>query len=124
MADAERIDPLVRDALTQRFLEGHGCFWSDKSCRLLQERGPAVLPSIEDVVNNDVLPLYHYPADSLRDKFPGLLGLFVTYFRVAKEAGDDRTYVFFQRLCGSVRVTAMSALNIVWLSRGSSESLP
>jgi hypothetical protein len=124
MANSGHPYELVRDALAARYMEGSGCFWSNKSCRLLQEVGREVLPAIEAAIVREVLPFYHCSTESLNDKFPGLLSLLVTYFAIGKDAGDDRVSAFFRRLHGSVRVEAMWAIGIVWLDRTPTAALP
>ena len=108
---------VVRDALAARYMAGSGCFVSNRCCGQLEEVGVPVLPVIEAVLAADVLPSYAVPPEALGRRFPGLLSLLVTYFAVGKDAGDGRVFTFFGRLCGSVRVEAMRAVNIVWLLR-------
>lgn len=105
-------------------MTGTGCFVSDWSCGRLQEIGAAALPVIEAVVEADVLPCYRLWAEALGRRFPGLASLLVTYFAIAKDAGDGRLFPFFVRLCGSARVEAMRAVNIVWLSRPPTAPVP
>lgn len=114
----------VRDALAARYMTGTGCFVSNWSCGQLQEIGAAALPVIEAVVEADVLPCYRLPADALGQRFPGLASLLVTYFAIGKDAADERVVPFFGRLCGSVRVEAMRAVNIAWLLRTPTAPVP
>jgi hypothetical protein len=115
---------LVRDALSGRYMEGTGCFVSNKSCRLLREAGESVLAPIEKVLLEEVQPFYHCSTDSLDRQFPGLLSLLVTYFAVGKDNGSDRFVPFFRRIYGSLKVEAMRAVSIVWLKRAPTARLP
>src|SRR5262245_19372435 len=112
-----RYAELVRDALASRHMEGSGCFWSNRDCRLLQEVGAPALPAVEAVLLREVLPFYYCSTESLGSKFPGLLSLLVTYFAIGKDMGDDRVIAFCRRLYGSRRVDAIRAISIVWLCR-------
>lgn len=115
---------LVRDALAARYMTGAGCFWSNWACGQLQEVGVTALPAIEAVVEADVLPAYTLSSAALDWRFPGLASLLVTYFAIGKDAGDDRVVSFFDRVCGSIRVKAMRAVNIVWLLRRPTAAIP
>lgn len=114
----------VRDALADRHREGSGCFWSNRDGRLLAEAGRAALPVVEEVILQDVLPFYHVSTESLDRRFPGLFALLVTYFAIGKDTSDDRAVAFFRRLCGSVRVEAMWAINLAWLCRAPAGAIP
>ncbi len=114
----------MSDALPYRHLEGGGCFWSCRDCRLLREVGPPSLPTVEAIILQEVLPYHHRPTECLERKFPGLLSLLATYFAVGKDAADERVFEFFRRLYGSPRVEAMRAVNIVWLQGAPTEPLP
>jgi hypothetical protein len=115
---------LVRDALTARYMTGSGCVLSNWACGQLAEIGVPALPAIEAVIDTDVLPAYTLSSESLDRRFPGLLSLLVTYFVIGKDAGDRRVVSFFGRLCGSVRVEAMRAVNFVWLLRIPTAHIP
>jgi hypothetical protein len=115
---------LVLDALSYKYPEGTGCFRWDGSCRKLNEIGPSTLPIIEATILREVLPAYHCSSESLERKFPGLSSLLVTYFGIDKDTASERSFQFFQRLCGSVRVEAMRAINIAWLCRAPTAPIP
>ncbi|HEX4610521.1 MAG TPA: hypothetical protein VH092_20195, partial [Urbifossiella sp.] len=114
----------VQDALAARDMSRDGCFVSCRACARLAEAGLAVLPGIEAAIHADVAGCYSLPADALERRFPGLLSLLVTYFAIGKDARDDRIVGFFDRLCGSVRVVAMRAVNVAWLLRTPTAPLP
>jgi hypothetical protein len=105
-------------------MTGTGCFSSNWACGQLAGIGAPALLAIEAVTEADVLPAYTLSSEALDRRFPGLLSLLVMYFAIGKDAGDDRVVSFFGRLCGSVRVEAMRAVNFVWLLRTPTSPVP
>src|SRR5947209_4554090 len=116
---------LALDALYQRHMARHGCFvWSEDSQRLGQ-LGESALSPIEGVVWREVVPNCPASSDVLSGRFPGLLGVLITYFEVAKDTEQlDRAAVFFRGLHGSLRAEAMRAINNVWLLRQPATRIP
>jgi hypothetical protein len=115
---------LVSDALANRHMEGSGCFWSNRDCRLLQEAGPPALPAMEAIMLEEALPFYHCSTDSLHRKLPGLGSLLVTYLAIGNDHEADRVFGFFNCLYGSLRIEAMRAINVVCLCRRPTIPIP
>jgi hypothetical protein len=121
----QSLSQLALDALYERHMAKHGCFvWNEDSQRLGQF-GESTLPPIEGVVWREVVPNCPASSDVLSRRFPGLLGVLIAYFEVARGTEQlDRAAVFLRGLHGSLRAEAMRAINNVWLLRQPPTQIP
>ncbi|HYV40044.1 MAG TPA: hypothetical protein VE988_30440 [Gemmataceae bacterium] len=114
MAESKRHIQLARDALLQRRMLGHGCFVSSADASALKEIGRSALPDIEYVILTDVLPNCPIDDQLLYQRYPGLLGLFVAFFQIAREHDPEAAVRLFQSLSGGARIAAILMLPIAW----------
>jgi hypothetical protein len=105
---------LVRDALYAREMKYVGCFAFNKTSERLQEIGSTVLPTLELVLREEVMPdCPSDPKDQIQE-FPGMDSLLVTYFRIVSNGQMTRATDFLSSLHGPVFVEAIRAISIVW----------
>lgn len=76
---------LIRDALYAREVKHLGCFTFNKASERVQEIGKPILPALENVIREEVMPSYRLDSKTQHQAFPGLGNLPVNYFRIAKE---------------------------------------
>jgi hypothetical protein len=105
---------LVQVALYARNMKYEGCFGFNKSSEQIQEVGSSILPALEYVLREEVMPTCPLDPKAQREAFPGLSNLMVTYFQVAKSGPMDRAARFLSSIRGSVLIEAMRAVGIVW----------
>jgi hypothetical protein len=105
---------LVRDALYARNVKQVGCFAFNKSSDLVQQTGSPILPALELIIHQEVMPSCPLDPKARHQAFPGLGSLLVDYFHIAKEGQMKRAAEFFSSLRGPVLVEAVRAVSIVW----------
>ena len=110
---SEHLD-LVHDALYRRDMKYEYCFAFNKAAERVQKVGADVLPVLEHVLREEVMP--HYPSDpnAQFEKFPGMESLVVVYFHIAKDGHMNQAAEFLSSLRGPVLVEAIRAIGIVW----------
>jgi hypothetical protein len=124
MAQQKQTGEVVRDALYSRNINIRGCFVFNVSSGMLRDMGPAVLPVIERVIHEDVMPSALSPQETLERRFTGLLNVLVTYFEITKGELVEQSVAFFRSLHGSVKILAMQAVNNVYLLRRPQTAIP
>jgi hypothetical protein len=105
---------LVRDALYARDVKQVGCFAFNKTSERVQNIGSAILPALEKVIREEVMPSCPLDAKAQYQTFPGLGNLLVDYFHIAKDGQMERAAKFFSSLRGPVLVEAVRAISIIW----------
>jgi hypothetical protein len=105
---------LVHDALYARHMKHVGCFAFNQASDRVQETGTLILPTLERVVREEVMPRCPSDPKAQHQDFPGLGNLLVDYFRIARDGQMGRAAEFFSSLRGPVLVEAIRAISIVW----------
>jgi hypothetical protein len=105
---------LVRDALYARHMKQVGCFTFNQASDRVQEAGAPILPTLERVLREEVMPRCPSDPNAQHQGFPGLGNLLVDYFRIAKDGQMERAAEFFSSLRGPVLIEAIRAISTVW----------
>ncbi len=86
MNEADQLTRLAEGTLGGQRVIRHECFVGNEVAEQLELFGPVVLPIIQGVVRRRVVPTSQEVTDhhELIRCFPGLLSLWLTYFRVAQ----------------------------------------
>ncbi len=105
---------LARDALYARHVKRVGCFAFNKSSERVQEVGSPMLPTLEQVIREEVMPSCPLDPKAQHEAFPGIGNLLVDYFHIAKDGQMERAAKFFSMLRGPVLIEAVRAISIVW----------
>jgi hypothetical protein len=105
---------LVHDALYNRHMKLVGCLAFNKASERVQEIGVPILPTLERVLREEVVPSYPSDPTAHVKQFPGVAVLLVDYFRITKEGQMERAAEFFSSLRGPVLAEAIRAISIVW----------
>lgn len=105
---------LVRDALYARDMKYVGCFAFNKASERVQEVGLPILPTLEYVIHDEVMPSCPLDPKAKHEAFPGASNLMVTYFQIVKNGQMDRAAHFLASIRGAVLMDAMGAIGIVW----------
>lgn len=128
MNDIEQTIQLAEDALDgQRVIRlGDSCLVGNGAAEQLEALGPVVLPVIQQVVVRRVVPASLEVADhhELMRRFPGLLSLWVAYYRAAQHAHLEQVVAFLWTLEGSVLASAVLGCTSVWGNSGWKELPP
>jgi hypothetical protein len=106
---------LVRDALYARDMKHVGSFAFNKSSEKVAEVGLPILPVLEHIIRDEVMP--SCPLDSVAQlkAFPGIQNLVVDYFQIVKKNGQlERAAEFVSSLSGAVLVEAIRYISIEW----------
>lgn len=117
---------LIEDALNYNRVSGTRCLVSNTAADELRLCNSSVLPEIEDAIRNRVVPDSGEVADhnDLLHRHPGLLGLWIAYFHIAKESHIERIAQFLRSLDGPVLATAILGMRSVWHNKGPNVTLP
>lgn len=106
---------LVRDALHARAMKEAGCFVFNKSAERVQEIGSPILPALEHVVREEVMPTSLLDPKAQHETFPGISGLMVVYLQIVKKEGLlERAARFVSSLRGAVLIEAVRYISIEW----------
>lgn len=105
---------LVRDALYARDVKHVGCFAFNKSSERVQEVGSPILPVLEQVIREEVMPSCPLDPKSQHQIFPGIGNLLVDYFHIARDGQMERAAEFLSSLRGPVLIEAIRAISAVW----------
>ncbi|VTR97030.1 hypothetical protein [Tuwongella immobilis] len=128
MNDVEQTIQLVEDTLneTRVIRLGDSCLVGNGAAEELKRLGPVALPVIQQVVVRRVVPIPQEVADhhELMWRFPGLLSLWVTYFRLAQHTHLQEAVDFLGTLDGSVLASAVLGCTSVWGSTNWDELPP
>jgi hypothetical protein len=102
-----------------------GSFIFNKAAERLLEIGPSVLPEIEHVLRNEVMPLWTQYVGHVPKTFIGVSDVLVMYFRLCKENELlQNAAEFLRALTGPLRIEAMRAINVVWLRQEPRGGIP
>jgi hypothetical protein len=114
MDTSNRYLGVVHDALYARDMKYEYCFAFNKASEKVQTIGTPILPVLEHVLHDEVMP--HCPLDpkAQHQEFPGIGVLLVDYFSIAKDGQMERAAKFFSSLGGPVLIEAIRAVSIVW----------
>ncbi len=106
---------LVRDALLARHMKEVGCFAFNKSSEQVQEIGEPILPALEHVIREEVMPGCPLDPKAQHETFPGISNLMVDYLQIVKKEGPlERAARFVSSLHGAVLIEAVRAIALVW----------
>lgn len=106
---------LVRDALYARDIKHVGCLTFNKSSERVQEVGLPILPALEHVIRDEVMPTCSLDPTTQHEAFPGISSLVVDYLRIVKKEGQlERAAEFVSLLSGAVLVEAIRYISIEW----------
>ncbi len=106
---------LVRDGLYARNMKEVDCFVFNKSSEKVKEIGEPILPALEHVIREEVMPNCSFDLKAQHEAFPGLGNLMVDYFQIVKEAGHlKRAARFVSSLHGAVLVEAIRFISMEW----------
>jgi hypothetical protein len=120
-ADSSDSD-LVRLALAGVEKDRVGDVASNPAAAQLRDRGPCVLPAIEDVVGSVTASATSDDITSVR--FHGLSSVLVSYFEIAKESAIERAAEFVKSLSPEAQHEALTAIWSIWLGRTRRERIP
>jgi hypothetical protein len=126
MNDVERLTRLAEDTLGGQRVIRHECLVGNEAAEQLEPFGAVVLPVIQGVVLQRVVPTSQEVTDhhELMRRFPGLLSLWVTYFRVAQHTHLLEAVAFLGTLEGPVLASAVLGFRPVWGYSGRGELPP
>lgn len=105
---------LVHDALYARHMKHVGCFAFNKASERVQEIGAPILPILERVLREEVMPNYPSAPEAQIQKLPGAADLLIDYFRITRDSQMERAAEFFASLRGPVLVEAIRAISVIW----------
>jgi len=105
----------VRDALYARNMKHKGCFAFNKSSEQVQEVGLPILPALEYVIREEVMPSCPLDPTAQHQAFPGIKNLVVDYLQIIKRAGQlEHAAEFVSSLSGAVLVETIRYISIEW----------
>jgi hypothetical protein len=106
---------LVRDALYARDMRHVGCFAFNKASERVQEVGLPILPALEHVLREEVMPSCPLDPTAQHEAFPGVRNLVVDYLQIVMTEGQrERAATFVSSLSGAVLVEAIRYISIEW----------
>lgn len=106
---------LVRQALYGRAISRDGCFVNNEASEKVRRIGRAILPTIEDIILEDVMESCSKDETENWKKFPGLSDVVVCYFQIVKECDETiRAAKFLALTHGPVFVDSVRAIIQVW----------
>jgi hypothetical protein len=108
---------LVRDALYARKMRYVGCLAFNKSSEEVEKVGSSILPAIEYVLLEAVMPNCPIDQQLKHATFPGSNNFTVSYFQIAKYGQMERAARFLSSIHGAVLIVAIRAIGIVWDNR-------
>lgn len=118
MTASEQLIQLAEEALDgQRIIRlGDSCLVGNEAADQLESFGEAVLPIIQQLILQQVMPHSIQVKDhhELIRRFHGLMSVWVTYFKIAKDSDVEPAVAFLGTLDDKVLATAILGMRSVW----------
>ena len=126
MTATAKLAALIDEALRYGRVSRIGCFVSNAAAEELRAWDDSALPEIENAIRRRVVPDSGTVTDhhQLLRKHPGLLRLWITYFKVAGGGNVERVAAFLRSLDGPTLATAFLGFRAVWHNKGAGVVLP
>ena len=106
---------LVRAALYRRDMKYVGCFMFNKAAERMEEIGLPILPALEHVIRDEVMPICPFDPDAQYKVFPDFKSLVGSYLAIVKKDGQlNHAAAFIKPLTGPVLVEAIRYISIEW----------
>jgi hypothetical protein len=114
---------LVREFLLSPIKQYDGCFVSHPQFEEIKLLGDSVMPEIENILLNEVLPRYSLTESELCEQFPGLEVLLICYFQLSNPNELERALKFFAKLKGALLTLSLGAMR-TWVVGIDEQPLP